>query len=284
VKKLNRILVAVDYSAPARAAFDRAVALSRKHNAELLVVHAVPADRLFRWEGRDRGVLMASLRRAGHAAGVRPRISIQQGDPAGVILLHARSRGADLIVVGTSARSAFDRFRFGSVAERVTWQATQPVLVVPAAGAAGGVAPFNNVVVAVDFSDSSRAALERALSIAGDDSRVTVTHVLPGMAYAGGNRFRYGLMEREFHREMARDARTKIAEMIAPAATASKKVHVRLVSGDPSEEIARVAAEADADLILVGVTRRGAIARRLFTSTAARVIRRADVAVLAVAA
>ena len=53
------------------------------------------------------------------------------------------------------------------------------------------------------------------------------------------------------------------------------------MSGDPSTEIARVATELDADLILVGVTPRGAIGQRIFGSTAARVIRTAGRPVLA---
>jgi nucleotide-binding universal stress UspA family protein len=282
---LKRILVAVDFSAPAQAAFDRAVALTRKHGAELLVVHAVPADRAFRWEGRERAVLMASLRRTAHAAGVRPLISIQQGDPARVILLHARSRGADLIVIGTNERSGFDRFRFGSVAETVALQATQPVLVVPGSGAADiAVEPFANIVVAVDFSAASRAAIGRALAIAGEHTRVTVVHVVRGLAHAGASRYRYRLMEPEYQRQLARDARRRIAELIPEAAKASGNVHVRIVTGDPSAEISRVAAESGADLILVGVTARGAIGRRIFPSTAARVIREADIPVLAVAA
>lgn len=284
--QLQRILVAVDFSAPARAAFDHAVALSRRHGAELRVVHAVPADRGFNWEGQQRAVLIASLRRVAHAAGVRPLISIQQGDPAAVILLHARSRGADLIVMGTHERTGFERFRFGSVAETVALQATQPVLVVPEsrrdAGAAG--AAFDNIVVAVDLSESSRSAIERAMAMAGANGRVTVVHVVRGMSDAGAARYMYRLMEPEYQRQLARDARRKIAGLIPPAAKGSRKVHVRIVAGDPSTEISRVAAETAADVVLVGVTPRGAIGRRLFRSTAAQVMRNSDVPVLAVAA
>lgn len=287
MSKLHRILVAVDFSTPARAAFDRALALSRKHDAELLVVHAVPADRAFNWEGRERAVLMASLRRAAHAAGVRPTISIQHGDPAAVILLHANSRGADLIVMGTNERSMFERFRFGSVAETVTRRATQPVLVVPAssAGSSERTAPvaFTNVLVAVDLSESSRTAIERALAIAGEHGRVTVLHVVPGMADAGASRYMYRLMEPEYQRQLARDARQQIAAMIPHQARQSRTVHVRIATGDPAAEIARVASGIGADIIVIGATARGAIGRRLFPSTAARVMRGSPVPVLAAA-
>ena len=55
-----------------------------------------------------------------------------------------------------------------------------------------------------------------------------------------------------------------------------------MVTGDAATEIARIAAETDADLIAVGVTRRGALSRKLFGGTAARVMRIAGQPVIAV--
>jgi universal stress protein A len=219
---------------------------------------------------------------------VRPAISIQQGDPAAVILLHANSRGADLIVMGTNERSMFERFRFGSVAETVTRRATQPVLVVPVGNARyselTAPAAFTNILVAVDLSETSRTAIERALAIAGEHGRVTVLHVVPGMAHAGASRYMYRLMEPEYQRQLARDARQQIAPMIPHQARSSRTVQVRIATGDPSAEISRVAAAIDADIIVIGATTRGAIGRRLLPSTAARVMRASEVPVLAAAA
>ena len=101
--KLHRVLTAVDFSEPARAAFDYALALSRLHDAELTVVHAVPTDRRFNWHARERIALIGSLRQAAQAAGVRFKVSVMHGDPAGVILLHASARRADLVVLGPAS-------------------------------------------------------------------------------------------------------------------------------------------------------------------------------------
>jgi len=59
-------------------------------------------------------------------------------------------------------------------------------------------------------------------------------------------------------------------------------VHARVVIGEPSAEICRVAAEVGADVILVGVKARGAIGRLIMGSTAARVIRASGRPVLAI--
>src|SRR5690349_15956838 len=130
--RLTRILTAVDFAEPAWPAFDHALAFSRTHGAELTVVHAVPGDRVFASHASERIAMIGALRQAAEAAGVRLEVSVHHGDPAAVIDLHARVRRPDLIVLGTHQRSGFDRFRLGSVAERVTLRATQPVLIVPA--------------------------------------------------------------------------------------------------------------------------------------------------------
>ena len=282
--KLQRVLVAVDFSEPARAAFDHALALSRLHDAELTVVHAVPTDRKFNWYARERIAVIGSLRGAAQEAGVRFKVSVQQGDPAGVILLHATARQADLIVLGSSERTGLDHFRFGSVAETVALEATQPVLVVPAASgrSADSTTPFRNILVAVDFGEGSRAAVERALAMAEGNSRVTMVHVVRGVPLGYASRRLSGRMESEYQRHLVRDAWQRIPELIPANAGAPSRLHARVVTGDPSVEISRVASEIDADLILTGVTARGAIGRFFLGSTAARVMRTAGRPVLAV--
>ena len=118
-------------SKPARAAFEQALALARAHDAELTVVHAVPVEKTFAWRANARTALIAKLRERAASAGVTFDVSVQHGDPAGVILLHAGSRRPDLVVLGPHQRRGLDRLRVGSVAERVSLGAAQPVLIVP---------------------------------------------------------------------------------------------------------------------------------------------------------
>ena len=281
MKQLRRVMTAVDFSEPARAAFDYALGLSRANAAELTVVHAVPTDRSFRWDALQRIALVAALRRAAEAAGVRLKVSVQNGDPAGVILLHARARRPDLIVLGTNERSGLARLRLGSAAEAVALRAEQPVLIVPASAAESADDPsFNSILVAVDFSAGSIASVEMALSIANENSRVTLAHVVPGVTPVTASRYMYRLMEPEYQRLLARDAWRRMPELMP--ANAKTKVHARVVTGDAATEIGRVASKVNADLIIVGVTPRGAIGRRIFGSTAARIIRIAGRPVLAI--
>jgi nucleotide-binding universal stress UspA family protein len=282
VHQLSRIPAAVDFSTPGRSAFDQAVALSRAHGAELTVVHAVPASQPFGWRARERTALIATLRKAAGSRGVRFSAGVQHGDLAGVILLHAQSRRPDLIVLGTHQRTGFDRLRTGSVAERVLLQATQPVVVVPAHGNTWPARPLDSMVVAVDFHDASNRCVEQAMAVAGgSNGRITLVHVVPGSSNGVPRHlYRYGVPE--YQHRMTLDAWRRLQGVVPRDATTGAQIHTRVVTGDPPAEIARIAAETDADAIVVGVARRGAFSRKLFGSTAARVMRIAGRPVVAV--
>jgi len=286
VIELSGILCAVDFSRPARTAFARALALSREHNAELTVVQAVPVTESFNLRGRARMTHIAALRQAAETEGVSLRVSVQHGDPAGVIVLHANARPFDLVIVGTHQRVGMGRLREGSVAERVAQRVKSPVLIVPAGGSDGAnvtVAPFGRIVCATDFESASNAALDMALPIAQKaGSRLTLIHVINGVSPESTSRYAWHFKVPEYQRLLAAEAWRRLQESIPVEARKAGSVHARVVTGTPSDEILRIADEARADLIVMGVTTRGAIGRRLIGSTAARVMRRAGCAVLAV--
>src|SRR5215213_1096264 len=95
MRQISRVLVAVDLSKPARRAFEYALALSQQHGAELIAIQAVPLNQAFGWQARERYALTASLRRKADLANVEFKDRVQQGDPAKIILLHARSLHPD---------------------------------------------------------------------------------------------------------------------------------------------------------------------------------------------
>jgi nucleotide-binding universal stress UspA family protein len=229
---------------------------------------------------------IAALRHAAEAEGVSLRVSVQHGDPAGVIALHANARAFDLVIVGTHQRVGMGRLREGSVAERVIQRVTSPVLIVPAVENDAGkvtVLPFGHVVCATDFESASIAALDMALPIAQKaGGRLTLVHIINGASRESAARYTLRSRVPEYHRFLAEDAWRRVQEAIPLEARQSSSVHARVVTGAPSEEIVRIADEEQADLIVMGVTSRGAIGRRLIGSTAARVIRLAGCAVLTV--
>jgi nucleotide-binding universal stress UspA family protein len=211
-------------------------------------------------------------------------VSVQQGDPVGIILIHASSRGCDLIVLGTHNRTGFARLRSGSVAEGVIRRAACPVLVVPVA--ADGVdrhhaGAFGHVLCPIDFSEASTAALKHALRVVHETKgRLTLMHVLPNLdpmtryaSHVGG--VDYGSW-------LQRDAWQRLQECVPLELRAGIDLRARVVTGAPAEHIATVSREIGANLIVMGVTARGTIGRRALGSTAGRVIRSGGRPVLAI--
>lgn len=131
MKRLARILCAIDLERASERAFERALNLAVVGHARLFLLHATPANVRFSSRARERLDYLGSLRERAEAAGVKVRVEEQHGDPAGLIVLHANSRHVDLVVLGSNRRRGWRRFREGSVSERVLRRAEWPVLVVP---------------------------------------------------------------------------------------------------------------------------------------------------------
>lgn len=280
--QLSRILAAVDFSKVSYGAFEHALALSTQHGAELVVVHAVPRNHAFAFRASERIALRGKLLRRAQQAGVSFRMTVQHGDPAKVVLLHARTLRPDVIVVGTHQRRGLDRLRVGSVAARIATRAAVPVLLVPPQPDAGGVKPFSHVAVAIDFSDGSRRALDHALSLTVDGTdRVTLLHVVPGFSSGVPPHFyRYGLTE--YQSALVREARTRLQSAVPAQRQTAASIETRVLVGDTSAEISRVTDSLGADLLVVGASKRGAVGRAVFGTTAGRLLRASRVPVLAI--
>jgi nucleotide-binding universal stress UspA family protein len=131
VTPIKKILCAIDLGKASQHAFDRALSIARANKGRLYVLHAVPDKRPFSWHQRERLELLTILRLRAEHEGVPVRIVEQHGDPALVIILHANTRKADLVVLGSNRRRGWQRFKEGSVGERVLRGAAWPVLIVP---------------------------------------------------------------------------------------------------------------------------------------------------------
>ena len=282
MQQFSRVLAAVDFSKPARGAFEYALALSQRHGAELVVVQAVPLNQALSWHAPERRTLTAKLRRKADETKVEFMDRVQQGDPAKIILSHASSLHPDVVVVGTHQRAGIDRFANGSVAERVAAKSSVPVLVVPYRRRTAAVEPFSHLAVAVDFSASSSRAIEQALALASDPAdRITLLHLVPdSSSIVPPYLYRYGIAE--YQDRLMRDARRRLQLTIPAMRTTPTAIDVHVLLGDTATQISGVVDSIGADLLVVGVPKRGVVSRTLFGSTAARLLRVSRVPMLAV--
>jgi nucleotide-binding universal stress UspA family protein len=294
---INHILCPVDRSEIARRALLVAAALARWHDARLRVMEVVsvplpaPSAAPAAIQGLSMDVrrgLLEELDRFAEPArssGVPMHFTVEEGNVVNEILSEAAEHHADLIVMGTHGRSGFDRVALGSVTEKVLRRAPCPVLTVPPADTTVPVAdgpPFKRIVCAVDFSDASLKGLDHAVTLAQeDDAQLFVTHVIawpddatlpPALAQAITS------TRREWEHEKLR----QLQQLVPESARTWCRPETVLRVGSPARELLRLAAERDADLIVMGVHGHGAIDRALFGATAHKVVRDARCAVLTV--
>jgi nucleotide-binding universal stress UspA family protein len=139
MRSLARILCAIDLEKASERAFERALSLAQIAHAKLFLLHATPPNVPFSWRASERLAYLGQLRERAEAAGVKVRVEEQHGDPAAMIVLHAKSRKVDIVVLGSNRRRGWRRLREGSVSERVLRRAAWPVLIVPWDASRAGV-------------------------------------------------------------------------------------------------------------------------------------------------
>jgi nucleotide-binding universal stress UspA family protein len=137
----QQILISWDGSRPARRAFDTALDLARRYEAELVAVSVAHSPAHAETEG-DRAESVdaarqyleetfASLEDRARRVGVPLDHVVIEGDnPADNILDYAHRHGFDLVVVGHHRNRRPGRFFLHGLAERMIAHAAMPVMVI----------------------------------------------------------------------------------------------------------------------------------------------------------
>ena len=142
----QRIVVAVDFSAPSKAAMNHALSLAASTGARVDVVHVIEDS--FRatlpWDDDVKARVDALREEEFEAAGrklsrfvpakVREEVEtfVRSGDVDTEVIKFARSRKADLIVAANIGRRRLGRLVLGSTASSIARESHVPVLLVPA--------------------------------------------------------------------------------------------------------------------------------------------------------
>lgn len=142
---IRRILHPSDFSTASSAAFKKAVEMAKADRGQLMLVHVVSpivpvagegyvSPKMYEdiaassraWAQKQLDKLAAKAKQAG----VRAKGFVLEGAAHEQIVRFAKSKRADLIVLGTHGRSGLAKLFLGSVAGRVVGSATCPVLTV----------------------------------------------------------------------------------------------------------------------------------------------------------
>lgn len=288
------VVVALDFSSGSEAALVRAADLAERTGAALHLLHA---DVLFRSSGdgappdaSPSSALRVRVERfAASALGLgdtggldrlAPTVAVVRDVTApAAILRYAAEVAADLLVIGTHGRSGLGRLLLGSVAEACVASAPCPVLTVPTRAGAAAPSAAAPVLVAVDFSERSRAALAAGRELAdlyGAD--VEAVHVVRDAGPYPG--FAPNILSlTDFDPAQGEAVRERLAAFAATVPGASPTaLHVGL--GEPSRVVASLAAERGAGALVMGTHGRTGVAHALVGSVAEATLRRAPCPVL----
>lgn len=295
---MRLILVPLDSSLFAERALPVALDLAARHHARvvLVAVHqptvpvrggqgAMVFDQ--RYDQDMRGGLSqyldetAAKIRADDAT-VNVDVALLDGTPVTAIDAYANEHGADLIVITSHGRTGPARWLLGSVADGLVRTLRRPVLIVRVdeASTESVAMPFQRVLVALDGTEESEAAIARAAAIVGNpNAHFTLLYVSPPLhpvlrLLASANELARDTDEQQAEaRRYLDDAATRAA----PLGTMQTALAVNL---HPAHGIASYAAEEGMDLIVLSTHGRGPVGRAFLGSVADKVVRTAQIPVL----
>jgi len=282
--RLKRIVCATDFSKSSARALDYAITIARWVHASVTVLHVLPPASRVRGvetdghspplppcsDGPEEARLDMPALSEHETRGLSIAPIVVEGDAVAEIVRFVETEPTDLLVVGTNGRSGLQRYRLGSVTERLLRRTSCPILTVPPrmrdATPTGPV--FKHIVCAVDFSRSSMHALEFGASVADlTHATLTMLHVFEPIPECDNASLRAAAM-----RHLASVARGPLHDVT--------RVTSVLEVGKPGPMILEVAEKEAADLIVLGVGERSASQSFFLGSTINHVVRRSTCAVL----
>ena len=260
------ILCPVDFSAASAGALRYAAAIAA-HFAARLIVLTVEDPLLTEAADLGTGVVWnpEDSRRevehfAGKTFGTRAAIlatleyDVAVGKPSVEILRVARERSCDLIVMSTHGLTGIRKLFFGSTTERVLRETTRPVLLTPpvdpgAVSVEDAKHLIGRILVPVDLSPASLRPTQvaRALSEAIGVPAILVHVVEPAKSPLAARLHLAGIEANR--RAVAEDL---LGELVA---TVPRRLRPEalVVYGDPAEELAKVARDRQAGLVVMGL-------------------------------
>jgi nucleotide-binding universal stress UspA family protein len=271
---IKRILCPTDLSPHSGAAVRYALALSRAHEAELVLLHCTD-DMAGEYE------LTTAVLEHIDPSDTRYRCVIAPAEDVGEeIIEQAQAANADLIVM-RSRRRPHRAALLGSTAESVCRNAPCPVLVMH-----NDEREFVNdelkvelrrVLVAYDFSDYSELGLKYALSIAQEhQAELHLLHVLPPNSIGEPEIAWYPVKGESAYHSAAR----RLQRVVPAEVHLWCDVKTAVSEGHPYREILNYADRNEIDLISVGAHGAGFGMHALFGSNVDRVLRQAPCPVL----
>jgi len=265
--KFQSILAPFDGSAESEQAFEAMMPVIRSDDPEVTVLYVFEDPEAADLPPKSVVRFCVSLQKKG----VRAHLSLRRGKPADEILLVAKERFMDLIVMSTAGRGGLQRVLMGSVAEKVLRKAEVPVLLTRPGTATRS---WTRMVVALDGSSRGEEILKDVLPLSRRlNASVELVHAaLPALTMSGLGEVP-GVVIHE-------DPLPYLRKVQASLAKEGIEAQVAGLEGNPASEIVGHAEESGATLLCLTTHGRSGLGRALLGSVAEEVLRQAPCPVL----
>lgn len=237
---LKNILIAIDFSFPSDLLLAHGSSVARQYGGKLFLAHVIPPDYYHVNPIKDVAAYKCSrkldaLGKAANLADVEYEVMVGTGEQVWPNLLELGTEiGVDLVVAGTSGRTGLKKLVLGSAAEQIFRHAPCPVLTV-GPNVAKGRAEIDQILYASDLQNEEPTGAY-AVSLAKKyNAKLTLLHVSKS--------------------EPDTTISSRLVARIAGGEQAPSPPEVVIETGDPAEQILKVANARNVDLIVLGAHR-----------------------------
>jgi nucleotide-binding universal stress UspA family protein len=259
------VLCPIDFSEPSRAALRYAAIAAAYQHAPLtlLTVNDPLLAQAAAMAGGPGSLDTGALREleqffsdtfSGRPPSVGPQFAVATGKPDVEILRVAAERQANLIVMSSRGATGIRKLFLGSITERVLRATTVPVLVTPPAETGPTAVDdlrktVRRILVPVDLNDAMEQTVDAARQVAEIlGAPILLIHVIePVRAMVPGHAFAANVDSERRGRAEQR------LQQLVERLPAQPRIEPLVVFGEPAEEVAKIAADRQAGLIVMGL-------------------------------
>jgi nucleotide-binding universal stress UspA family protein len=246
---LKHMLVATDLTGRSFYALQRGMQLKGQSGALLSVLHVVEPGLITNIEARRCAEAAAALEDWRAALPEEGRqavgVNVTVGEPFAAILDEAAHAKTDLVVMGQPGKRGLKELFTGTTVERVTRFGDGPILMV----AQHPVGGYKRVLVALDFSQGAKRALEWALRVA-PDAEIRIVHAwqCPVTRLASRDPAEFEAAKERLRAQEERQVKAVIEQAVPPG----RAPRLDMIEGSPHEVVRDQIGTFNADLLAMG--------------------------------
>jgi len=282
---LDEVVVATDFTPESEKALAYGRAFAHQFGSKLTLAHVVDLSVSSRYPANVVGLPLDEMRcdsaenldRALNKLGIEGIIarsqSVEALNPADAIVELSEKMDSDLVIIGTHDRQGLSKLILGSCSEGVIHTARCPVLTIgPKASPHPIDVAFHSIVFATDLKHNAAEKAAVALAFAKDSiADVHICHVIENHLDSSAQ-----AVQEHTRVEQA------LSKLIPDASYTWTNPKPSVLFGNVDQQILKVAANTNADLIVLGAHRGARCANHLWCGVVESVIREAHCPVLTI--